>query len=88
MIDVSRPRDERAFESLALNERMTREDALHRCGLYVVNLATGDIEHSLQIKDVVRELYDVATIPGVIRPMSVGFKTDEIGFIIRREARL
>jgi hypothetical protein len=26
----------------------------------------------------VRELYDVAVLPEVIRPMALGFKTDEI----------
>jgi hypothetical protein len=69
-----------------VNERLIRENATPRCGLYFVNLGTGDIEHSLQIQGVVQELYDVGTIPGVIRPMALGFKTDEIRFMIRPEA--
>lgn len=86
VIGVSRPR-EGTFEGLALEERLAREGAAPRCGLYVVNLATGDIEHRLQIEGVVQELYDVAAIPGVTRPMALGFRTDEIRFMIRPEPR-
>ena len=34
------------------------------------------------IKLAVEELYDVAVLPGVVRPMALGFKTDEIRRII------
>ncbi len=32
----------------------------------------------MRIGGVVEELYDVITLPGVVRPMALGFKTDEI----------
>ena len=41
-------------------------------------LGNGDIVHSLRIEGVVEELYDVQVLPGVRRPMAIGFKTDEI----------
>lgn len=53
-----------------------------RCGLLVIDLRTGDIVHSLRLEGVVEELYDVAALPGVRRPMAIGFKTDEIRRII------
>ena len=34
--------------------------------------------HWLRIEGVVEELYDVAVLPGVRRPMAIGLKTDEI----------
>jgi hypothetical protein len=40
----------------------------------VINLATGDVEHRLVIEGVVEELYDVAVLPGVLRPMAIGFR--------------
>lgn len=49
----------------------------------VVNLATGDVEHRLSIEGVVEELYDVAVLPGMIQPSVVGFRTDEIRFLVR-----
>ena len=41
-------------------------------------LRTGDIAHSLTIEGIVRELYDVAILPGVAMPSALGFKSDEI----------
>ena len=83
VIGVSRPRENRTFDGLALNERLAREGAGPLCHLAVVNLATGDIEHRLVIEGVVEELYDVAVLPGVIRPMAIGFRSDEIRFLVR-----
>ena len=53
------------------------------CGLHVVDLATGDVVHWLRIEGVVDELYDVVVLPGVIRPMALGFRSDEIRFLVR-----
>ena len=42
------------------------------------DLRNGDVAHWLRLEGMVRELYDVAVLPGVCRPMAFGFKTDEI----------
>ena len=51
--------------------------------LAVINLLTGHIEHRLPIEGVVEELYDVAVLPGVIPPSVIGFRSDEIRFLVR-----
>jgi hypothetical protein len=48
----------------------------------VIDLRNGDIVHSLRIEGVVEELYDVQVLPGVPRPMAIGFKTDEIRRVV------
>ena len=83
IIGVSRPRENRTFDGLVLNERLEKEGAEPVCALCVVNLKTGDIEHRLSIEGVVQELYDVVALPGLIRPMALGFKTDEIRFAVK-----
>jgi hypothetical protein len=35
-----------------------------------------------RVRAIVQELYDVAVLPGVHRPMALGFKTDEIRRIL------
>jgi len=40
--------------------------------------ATGDMAHWVRIEGVIRELYDVAFLPGVRRPALVGLKGDAI----------
>ena len=58
----------------------SREYALqsNSFGLHIIDLRTGDVAHWLRIDGVVRELYDVVSLPGVRRPRAIGFKTDEI----------
>ncbi|MFO7854348.1 MAG: TIGR03032 family protein [Paracoccaceae bacterium] len=83
VVGVSRPREDRTFSGLALEERLAREGVGPRCELAIVNLSTGDVEHRLHIEGVVQELYDVAVLPGVARPMALGFRTDEIRFMVK-----
>ncbi len=83
IIGVSRPRHDKTFSGLELQERLEREKATASCMLAIINLDTGDIEHSLEIEGAVQELYDVAVIEGVTRPMLLGFKTPEIRFQVR-----
>ncbi len=46
--------------------------------MQVIDLRTGDAVHWLRMEGFVEELYDVVVLPGVQRPMALGFKTDEI----------
>lgn len=57
-----------------------------RCGVQIVDLRTGDVVHCLRMEGVVEELYDVVVLPGVRRPMALGFRTDEIRRILSIEA--
>jgi uncharacterized protein (TIGR03032 family) len=83
VIGVSRPRKNRTFDGLVLNERLERGGVGPLCYLAIVNLLTGDVEHRLVIEGVVEELYDVGVLPGIIRPMAIGFRSDEIRFLVR-----
>lgn len=78
VVGLSRPRHDKTFGGLALEEELARRTADPRCGLLIINLRTGDVAHWLRVEGMVRELYDVAILPGVSRPMAFGFKTDEI----------
>jgi uncharacterized protein (TIGR03032 family) len=78
IVGLSKPRQERAFSGLALDDRLREKDSDARCGLWVIDLRSGTVAHWLQMEGVVIELYDVAVLPGVRRPMALGFQTDEI----------
>ena len=78
VVGLSLPRHEPTFQGLALQERLEREGVEPRCGLLVIELATGDIVEWVRLEDPVRELYDVLALPGGRRPKAFGFKTDEI----------
>jgi uncharacterized protein (TIGR03032 family) len=78
VVGISKPRHNKTFQGLPLDERLAQKQAEPRCGLLVIDLRTGDIVHSLQIEGMIEELYDVAVIPGVRNPMAIGLRNDEI----------
>jgi uncharacterized protein (TIGR03032 family) len=78
VVGLSRPRHDKTFGGLALDDNLTAKGAEARCGLLVLDLSTGDAVHWLRLEGMVHELYDVVVLPGVARPMALGFKTDEI----------
>lgn len=86
VVGMSRPRAEgKTFTGLALGETLAAKGVSPRCGLAVIDLRNGDIVHWMNITGVVEELYDVAVLPGVVRPMALGFKSDEIRRVITVE---
>lgn len=78
VVGVSRPRHDLTFGGLQLQEELAHRTTQPQCGLQVIDLNSGDVVHWLRIEGEVSELYDVAALPGVVRPMALGFKTDEI----------
>lgn len=79
---MSLPRALRTFEGLPLQDRLDRANAAPRCGIAVISLSTGGLEHWLRIEGVVAELFDVVVLPDVTRPALVGFRSDEVRRVI------
>ncbi|WP_299474279.1 TIGR03032 family protein [uncultured Roseibium sp.] len=83
IIGVSKPRDERHFGGLALSDTLAQSGLEPMCHVAIVNLKTGAIEHSLLFEGVVSELYDVAILHDIKRPMIHGFVQPDLRFVIR-----
>ncbi len=82
IVGLSKPRQNKTFSGLPLDETLQQKNAEPRCGLMVIDLRSGDIVHWLRLEGIVEELYDVVVLPGVRRPMAIGFKTDEIRRVV------
>jgi uncharacterized protein (TIGR03032 family) len=82
VIGMSLPRDNKTFSDLPLQKNLKNRNADARCGLQVIDLNSGDVVHGIRIEGIVAELYDVVMLPGVIRPMTLGFKSDEIQHVL------
>ena len=78
VIGLSALRPGGTFAGLDLGGNLAARGAVARCGLLVVDLRRGDIAHWIRLSGVVTELYDVAVLPGVRRPMALGLKADDI----------
>jgi uncharacterized protein (TIGR03032 family) len=77
LVGLSKPRDNKTFSGLALDEALASRKVQPRCGIYLIDLRSGDVVHSIGIGGIVTELYDVAVIPGVRQPAMVGLDSEE-----------
>ncbi|MEP4380468.1 MAG: TIGR03032 family protein [Alphaproteobacteria bacterium] len=82
IVGLSLPREAGTFQGLPLDDKLGKAGAEARCGLLVIDTETGDTLHWLRIEGIVEELYDVVSLPGVVRPMAIGFQSDEINRIV------
>ena len=78
IIGLSMPRDNKTFAGLPLDGELSSRKQEALCGLYVINLKSGKIMHSLVMEGLVSELYDVAVLPDVIQPKLLGPTSPEI----------
>ena len=82
IVGLSKARGNKTFSGLALDDRLADKKAEAQCALQIIDLKSGDIVNWLKIDGVVEELYDVVALPNAIRPMALGFKSDEIRHVI------
>jgi uncharacterized protein (TIGR03032 family) len=82
LVGLSKPRKERTFAGLPLDDLLQEKQAEARCAIYVIDLNNGNILHWLRFEGLIEELYDVVALPGVRHPMALGMKSDEIRWIM------
>lgn len=82
LVGLSLARGSRTFQGLPLDAALAARGAQARCGLLVIDTGSGDTVEWLRLDGVVRELFDVAVLPGVIDPGLVGFKGEAINRVL------
>lgn len=73
VVGVSRPAHGESFDGLPLADRLSRRDAAGRCGVFVIDTRSGQIEHWLTFAGGPSEIHAVAVLPGVRSPTAVRF---------------
>ena len=85
IVTVSLPRDG-AFTGLALQDEIKARDGEPWCGIYIIDLRSGDIVEWIRLQGFVKELFDVAVIPDVQCPMALGIGSPDIQNLISFDA--
>jgi uncharacterized protein (TIGR03032 family) len=83
VVGLSLPRD-RSFAGLALDDNLKTKDADPWCGIQIIDLRTGDVLQWLRLEGHVRELFDVAVVPGVRCPMAISPQSPEFSTTVTR----
>ncbi len=72
------------FTGLPLEERLIAEgNPGGCCGLRVIELASGEILHSLDLPEPIDELFDVAVLAGVRQPRALGLQGEAIDCLVK-----
>jgi uncharacterized protein (TIGR03032 family) len=77
LVGLSKPRENRTFSGLPLDAALKDRNVSARCGLYVIDIVSGDVVHSVIIEGIATELYDIAVIPGIRQPSMIGLASEE-----------
>ncbi len=83
VISLSDDRKNENFKDLKLGECLKEKELAPFVGLVVVNLESGYIEHRLEIRGPVEEIYDCIQIPAIKNSSLLGVKSDETRFMLR-----
>ncbi|HEY0413693.1 MAG TPA: TIGR03032 family protein [Allosphingosinicella sp.] len=83
-VTVSLPRDG-VFAGLALQDELRKRDGEPWCGVCIVDLKTGDIVEWIRLDGAIKELFDVAVIPGTHCPMALGVSSPDIQSLVSFE---
>jgi uncharacterized protein (TIGR03032 family) len=78
---ISLPRDG-TFSGLELDGALKKRDGDPWCGVLVISLQSGDIVEHVRLDGAIKELFDVAVIPGAVCPMAIGIDSPEISSMI------
>jgi uncharacterized protein (TIGR03032 family) len=73
VVGTSCPNRGETFDGLPLSDRLHGAEANGRCGVFVVNLESGAIEHSLLLSGGSAEIHGLALLPNVRNPTAVPF---------------
>ncbi|WP_372787029.1 TIGR03032 family protein [Phenylobacterium sp.] len=74
---VSKPRNG-TFAGLALEDALRERDGEAWCGVLVIDVRAGGIVEWIRLQGAITELFDVAVMPDVVCPMSIGAASPEI----------
>jgi uncharacterized protein (TIGR03032 family) len=83
IVGLSLPRD-KSFAGLELDTNLQKKDADPWCGIQVIDLRTGDVLQWIRLEGFVRELFDLAVLPGVRCPMAIGPQGQEFVTTVSR----
>lgn len=88
IVGLSKNRENRTFNGLQLDGNLKEKGTETVCGLYVININTGDVVEYLKLEGMVRELYDVMVMPQIQQPLLIGVQKDDIKRMISIEAEM
>jgi len=70
------------IRNMPLEAILEQQKLAARCGIYIINLESGNIDHALNIEGDVTELFDVKVLPGTTQTDILEFDCDQVKQLI------
>jgi len=86
IVGLSRLRKTSSLKAVQLENNLKKYNQQDHCGIYIINLKTGELEHHFEISGNLTEIYDIGILPGVVKPSAIGVEDDGIRRIITMPA--
>lgn len=85
VVTLSLPRN-LSFSGLPLEGEIARRGGTPWCGVQIIKLATGDVVEWIRLEGAIRELFDVAVLPGTTCPMAAPESGADLSTLLTIEA--
>lgn len=82
IVGISKPRHN-TFKGLPLDDELPKRNEEPVCGVYVIDINTGEVAHKITITGSVEEIYDVMMLPNTQTPMLVGLQGPEVKTFVK-----
>lgn len=86
IIGISKIRGNELFNDLSISNTLCKKNMKSICGIAIVNLNTGIIDHTIEFDGMIEEIYDVICLKDCNNPALIGLKGDEINYTISIES--
>lgn len=78
VMGLSLPRNNKTFSGLGLDDAINTRKIKPRCGLYIIDLTSGNVVQSVTFGGLVTELYDVVFLKNIRQPAALSPLSDDI----------
>jgi uncharacterized protein (TIGR03032 family) len=75
-------RDNSGIKDKKLEDALTKRGEKQTCGVFILNISTGELLHFIKISEDVQELYDVIFLPNTTTPKAFNLDSEEVRFIL------
>lgn len=77
-IGSSVPRENSSIVHKPLDDKLSASNSTPRCGVFVLNIKTGQLLQAVTITAGVQEIYDVAVLPNTFSPKALELESEEL----------
>lgn len=82
-VGSSVPRDKSSIEDARVLAQLAAEKREAYCGLFIVDLQSGELVHWIRITGDIQEIFDIAVIPNVQAADGIGLRDERIKYVLK-----